>query len=960
MVLLGEAAEVIGRGAELERVAAFLRRVPAGAASLVIHGDAGIGKTSVWRGAIEQADTAGFRVLRSAPAESERGLTLGGLTDLLAGVAAPELARLPGVQRHALEVALLRAEATGQLPDQRTLSVVTAGLLRELSADHPVLVAIDDAQWLDETTGAILAYAIRRLTDRPLGVLVAVRGAPSPGIGELVAGVPPDRRDLLAIGPMPLAGLHQLFLDRLGRSFPRLVLVRIEEASAGNPFYALEIARELAGADAALAPGAPLPVPESLGAILEARIEAQPRSTRDALLLAAIATQPTLDAIGRADPRAPREIESAVAASIVAIDDGAVRFGHPLLAQAVIQTTTPAELRRAHAALARTARSEDARARHLAGATDGRNERVASALETAASAARDRGATLDAASLYQRASDLTPDAASDAALRRARLGAETLFIDISDSVQADGLLERAIEAGRPGPARAEALSLRALTRYYHGDLPTAVRLADEAVAESDAAGTPEERVARALVLGRAAFVVMQVDLARGGELVREGLGLLDGLPGADPDVLGNLLLLEAAASFGLIEAVHLDAIERGRTLMSPNGRSWERDGIGGIDFGLARSTDDLDRAIEMTHAFIARKAGPGGDDPFNLVMLSELQLRRGDVQAARASAEAADAGYGREGAEVNPAWRLRGLALVAAHEGRHDEARTLASEGLAAAEAAGDLVQQLYHHHVLGFVALASGAHPAADEHLSAAAELATAARTRHPGRFKLEGDRIEAALGAGDPQRASELVAFLDRVNQLAPTPWTRAIAARGRGLLQASTGDLEGAAASLERALAEHAALPMPFERGRTLLALGQVHRRRKAKRLAAERLQEAAAVFESLEARAWAERARAELARVGLRPRAPSDLTETERRVAELAAAGLSSREIGGQVFLAPKTVGNVLGRVYEKLGIHSRAELGARLGARAGEHGERGERIRAGARPTPGEASGDRSG
>ena len=143
-------------------------------------------------------------------------------------------------------------------------------------------------------------------------------------------------------------------------------------------------------------------------------------------------------------------------------------------------------------------------------------------------------------------------------------------------------------------------------------------------------------------------------------------------------------------------------------------------------------------------------------------------------------------------------------------------------------------------------------------------------------------------------------------------------------------AAGDLEAALVSLERALVEHERLPMPFERGRTLLAKGQVHRRRKEKRLADGALHEALAIFESLGAPLWADRTKAELARVGLRPRAPSDLTATEQRVAELAASGLSSRQIAEQAFLAPKTVGNVLGRVYEKLGIHSRAELGARMG------------------------------
>ena len=133
--------------------------------------------------------SAGARVLLAAPAESERTLTLGGLTDLLSTVTDAELAFLPAVQRHALEIAILRAEPSGQLPDQRALSVATATLLRELARERSLVLAIDDAQWLDDASAAILAYAIRRLVDRPAGVLLAVRGEPAAPVLELTAGV---------------------------------------------------------------------------------------------------------------------------------------------------------------------------------------------------------------------------------------------------------------------------------------------------------------------------------------------------------------------------------------------------------------------------------------------------------------------------------------------------------------------------------------------------------------------------------------------------------------------------------------------------------------------------------------------------------------------------------------------------------------------------------------------------
>ncbi|HEY7937710.1 MAG TPA: AAA family ATPase [Candidatus Limnocylindrales bacterium] len=932
--------DLIGRATEVEAVDRFLERARSALAGLLIHGDAGIGKTAIWRAAIEHANEVGARVLRSAPAESERTLSLGGLTDLLSTVTDAELAFLPAVQRHALGIAILRTEPSGQLPDQRTLSVATATLLRELASDRPLILAIDDAQWLDEASAAIVAYAIRRLVDRHAGVLLAVRGEPATSVLELVAGVPDARREQLRVGPLPLAALHQLFLARSGRSFPRLVLVRIEEASGGNPFYALEIARDLVRSGAVVTPGERLPIPETLGALVEARIGALPPATRGALLLAAVAAEPTIDTLRRADPEAPAALGPALEASIVGVDRQAIRFSHPLLAQAVISLARPDELRRVHATLARTATSDDARARHLGGATEGRDESVAQALEAAAVASRDRGATLDAASLYERASELTPELRGEEAIRRAMLAAECLFIDVSEVVQADAMLETAIAVAPPGPARADALSLRAVIRYYHGQTPDAVRLGDAALAEAG-----NEPLLRAKVLGRAAFLVMQIDLERGNRLVTEALELLDGADApanveeVDPDLLANVLLLHASSEFGLVRGLRTDEIERGRGLISDTGRSWEHDGADGIDYGFARQLDDVDRAIAMTEHLIQVKSGPGGDDPFNLVSLSGLQLFRGDWPAARRSAEAANEGYGREGADIFPSWRLRGLALVAAHDGRTDEARRLATEGLELALASGDLALEVYHRHILGFVALSTGDVHEADAQLTAAERAATASGTRHPGRFKIDGDRLEAALAVGDIERATAIVDWLEHAGRVAPTPWTLAIADRGRGLLQAARGDGDAALDSLTRALVAHERLPMPFERARTLLALGQVHRRRKEKRLADERLREALAIFETLGAPLWADRATVELARIGLRPRAAHDLTETERRVAELAATGMTSRQIAERAFLAPKTVGNVLGRVYEKLGIHSRAELGARMGEGPDEGTER---------------------
>lgn len=922
------APEPIGRVDLLTAARRLVSKLPDGLAGLVLVGPAGIGKTTIFEAAVRSAAEAGVRVLRARPAESERELTLGGLTDLFADVVDDELAGLPAPQRRSLGVALLRDEDPTAPNDQRTLSVAATGLIRQLAGSRAgVLLAIDDAQWLDASSSAILAYAVRRLIDQPIGVLLSIRtgsGDPSSS-DELFASLPPADTERLEVGPMSLASLHQLFEHRFGRSFPRVTLVRIEAASDGNPFYALEIARSLIRQGATVTPGAPLPIPSTIGGLVAARIGALPAPTRRALLLAAAASEPTLATLQRADPGLLAAIEPARAEGLISTDDELVRFAHPLFAQGVIGSAGADELAAVHATLAAAADSAEARARHAGQAARAPDEAVATQLEAAAAAARSRGATLDAAGLYEQASRLTPNAHEDEAVRRVRLAAECLFLDISEVVQADGLLGQALQMARPGPARAEAESLRAIIWYYHGRLPDAIGLAAHALSE---AGSDLD--VRTRILVRLAFLQCQLDVASGLATVNQAMQLLDRLGAdADDDLLANAILLRASLQLGLVEPMDSDEVDRGVSLISPNGRTWERENADGLAFGLARLTDRLDRAIEMTEELIRAKSGVGWDDPFNLVQLSGLLCLRGRLPEARQVAEAAMEGYDREGTNLMPSWRLRGVALVAAYEGRAEEANRLATEGLGLALADGNLVVATFHHHILGFVALSLHQYEVAHAALAAAAGLAARTGNRHPARFKLEGDRIEAALAMARLEEAEMIVATMEHAAATVPTPWVRAVGLRCRAMLDAARGDLDGGIAVMERALVEHEALPMPFELARTLLVKGQLHRRRKEKRRASETLHRSLALFEELGTPLWAERARAELARVGLRPTAPDTLTSTERKVAELAASGLNSRRIAELVFLTPKSVGNVLSRVYEKLGIHSRAELGARM-------------------------------
>jgi DNA-binding CsgD family transcriptional regulator len=916
--------QVIGRADELAAVDRLLARAARACAALVFEGEAGIGKTALWGVGRAVAQERGFRVLSSRPARSETQLPLGVFGDLFSGVSADLLEKLPGPQRRALEVALLRADPEDVAADQRALSVATLSLLRELAADAPLLLAVDDVQWLDQSSAGILAFALGRLRGSPVGILLTQRAGAEPHPLDLEAALLGDAPERRTLGPLSVAALHRLFGARLGHSFPRLILIKIEKMSGGNPFYALEIGRALERRSTDVTAGEPLPVPDSVAALTRERIRALPETTRHALLLAATAPVPTLETLADAGVVEPaRALEPAVRESIVALERGYVRFAHPLLAQAALASVDVDALRELHLALARNARSEDARAHHLGAAASGHDEVAAAALEGAAVRARARGASLDAVSLYERASRLTPD--PDRAVVRAIGAAEGAHSDLSDPQYADAILARALERAQPGPARAEAMSLRAIVWYYHGRQAEATRLCEEALAE--AAG---DDVVRAKVLLRVAYLHGQLDLERTEAELKEAAVLLERAHGPiEPELLASALLDRAVFSLQMAEGSRSEDVERGTLLHAAVGRSWEWERCEGTLYELALHTDDLDTARARMSNEIERLADRGAEDPFRFVHMALLDSRLGDWHAARAWAERALEAYEREGADLHPAFALRGLALVDALEGRVDEARQLSCRGLELATERGDLVVALLHRQILGFVALSTGDVDEADRQLSAAGELDAQLGARHPLRTRLDGDRVEAALAVGDVERARQVVERLERVGSAAPTPWTLAIGARCRGLLEAARGDLDAAAAALERAVEKHERLPMPFERARTLLAKGQVHHRRKEKKLADATLREALRIFDELGSPLWAERTQAELARVGLRRREPDELSETERRVAEFAAEGLSNQEIAQRAFLSVKTVEANLTRVYRKLGIRSRAALARKL-------------------------------
>ncbi|MDQ3671754.1 MAG: AAA family ATPase, partial [Actinomycetota bacterium] len=410
--------DIVGREAELASIHAFLERPAVGAVALVLEGEAGIGKSTLWLAGVDSARERGFRVLVSRPAEAERGLTHAGLGDLFEEALESVVPVLPAPRRHALEVALLVKEAPDGF-DPRTLGVAVRSALEVLAAEGPVVLAIDDVQWLDPSSASALAFALRRLDDRSILLLLARRLGERAETPDLELAIRDDRLERLHVEPLSLGATHQLLQAHLALTLARLTLLRVHETSGGNPFYALELARAL-GAD--VDPTQPLRVPESLEGLVRARVDKLPRATRESLLLAAAAGRPSAELLASLGVT-ERVLDRARAARVIERTDGTIRFTHPLLASVVYHGVSADERRRTHGRLAQVVADPLDRARHLALSTESPDTQIAAALEDAAALAGTRGAAIAAAELAGHALRLTLPGADADRDRRALVAA---------------------------------------------------------------------------------------------------------------------------------------------------------------------------------------------------------------------------------------------------------------------------------------------------------------------------------------------------------------------------------------------------------------------------------------------------------------------------------------------------------------------------------------------------------
>jgi DNA-binding CsgD family transcriptional regulator len=901
---------VVGREEELSSLRAFVDDARRGPATLVVEGVAGVGKSTLWEAGVEQARAQGLSVLSSRPTEAEHALGHVGLVDLLEDVVDDVLSALLTPRRHALQVALLREDASGDPVDHRTLAVAVRDVLQLLSEREPILIAVDDVQWLDPSSSRALAFALRRLKGNSVSLLLARRPAEGAHRSDLELAPSAGGGRQIDVGPLSVGALHRILRDRLGTSFSRQTLLRIHERSGGNPFFALELARIL---PRDLDPLQPLAVPETLEELVSARISALPASTHRALAFAAAVGTPSVSLLERAGVDADA-LDTAVAARVIERENGMIHFTHPLLSS-VLYADLGEERRGVHARIAEIVEDPVLRARHLALSTDPPNAEVARRLDDAATLARDRGASAETAELAEQALRLTPPDRVDDRRRRA-LAAAHAHLAAGEWTRARTIATELLAETEAGPLRAEALLL--LAEFEHDDL--AVPVLAEALREASS-----DQALRARIRVRLAFAErFRKGFAAALEGTRAALELADRLR-------DDVVRFEALVQLHMLGSMVGDAetptyARRAHALATAVG-----------DPGLVRNANILVAGMLFDSGDIAQRRAvleeeyrkwQERDELFCagvLWDLSWIQLWDGRWGlAAELAARARDVrvqyGVERNQDYIPSSW-------VAAHLGQLDLALEESERALKLCD------EQIGFHPPLlaavpGLVALWRGDAVTAAERLGAADRQAAALGWRAPDARPWTGDYAEALLELGRIDDAEHVIDRWDADAVRLGRHRVLAHVMRCRGLVAAARGAVDEAASYLEHAVARHDEIGDAFGRARTLLALGIVRRRARQKRPAREAIHAALGGFEQLGAVTWVERARAELGRIGGRTR-EDGLTAAEQRVAVLVAAGRTNREVAAELFLGERTVAGHLTRVYAKLGVRSRTELARRL-------------------------------
>jgi DNA-binding CsgD family transcriptional regulator len=913
-----------GRETELADLRRFLESLRDGPSVLLMRGPAGMGKSALLVATVAMTAALGAVVLQASPDAPEASLPFSALFDLVDPVLDAAATALPRPQLDALRVAVQR-DAPGPAPVE--LLAVAAGMLsliRWLTVAGPVLVVVDDLHWLDDATASVLRFVLRRLRDEPVGFLATMRGTAGDG-APAVTWL--DRLRLpvttVEIGPLSDDAVLATLRAGAGPALSARQARQVVEAAGGNPLFALELRRAVQRGSPR--PGEPLlEPPDSLRSALEARMAAFDPDVREALAVAATLAQPRLTDLGRAlGTTAAARLAPALADGVLEEAGDRVRFAHPLLRSVAYRWGDHAARVARHRRLARIVDDPVERARHLAAGVRGPDARAARLIADGAETARRRGAPDDAADLFLAAASLVHrDRGTSMAWTRA---AADCRVVAARPDEARELLEALIGRCPPGVERAGHQLALAAVLYRQEDAASAVRMLQEARDEAAGDATMLVAVEQELAL----VTTMAGNLAEADRHARRALELAEstGDERLQSVPLAFVTIMDFLGGRGYDEDRLLRAIELEPAAPPVLHVEWRPSMIRALTLAWLGRLEESSALLERLHAE-AQAAGDEAASQYVLYVRCLVELAVGRWDLARALAEAAriqsDDVSGAMGALLRSA-----VARVDACTGRLDEAAGMATAALelAMSRGYGPAIQESAA--ALGFAALSQDRPDRAAEALAPLLPFLASAGIRDPGVLTFMPDLVEALLALG---RVEEACAALQPYQELAERLRRASalpLAARCRALLELARDDLDAALAWACRALELHEGWPMPFERARTQLVLGTIHRRRREKRSAAAALDAALRVFDELGSPQWAAMARRERARVGFRPADPDTLSQTEHRVAELAARGLTGREIAAAAFLSPKGVEKALARVYRKLGVRSRVELVARI-------------------------------
>ncbi len=910
---------LVGREEEVARVDALLDRVRDSGGALVIRGEPGIGKSALLDCARGRASSLGARMLTTVGVESESELAFAGLHQLLEPIG-NRIERLPDPQRQALDAAFGVADLVEADPFRVALAAYR--LVSDAADSSPLLLIADDAHWLDRSSLDVLSFIARRLEDEPVVFIAGLRNGFSTVLEE--AGLP-----ILQVGRLSASDSEKL-LDRVASDLSPHARGRVLAEAAGNPLGLVELARAIpeAGDPVELLSLTPAALTARLERAFGARLDGLGEDTRLVLLAAALDGRASIAELLSAATRvcghevALAALDGAAERGLAQAHGSEVRFQHPLIRSAVQSTAPPARRLATYAALAEVVRDPERRLWHRAACAVGPDEEVASELEERAQIARRRGAVMVAAAALERAATLTADPRQKG--ERLVRAAELVY-DLGRVEVVSRLLSEA-ESLELGPLEAARMAwlqqmISGEVWFEKGAAKTFVTIAQQLLAggDPDAALRSLVPIAHRCWWTRSRTRTRQyiVDAA-------EGIGF----PDEDPRLLAVVALAnpEVTAPSVRRQVARL----RPQEITDPVATMYvgiAAEKAGDFTVGSRLLARAVERLREQSRLGILTQA---------LVHYAWAAAYAGDWEAAeRAGAEAATLARETRQPQYGLTGQLVG-ALAAALRGSETglDAMLAGPEQALTAMKGGPLLAPA--HLARGAAALSEGRHDDAFRALWPVFDEDDPAYHRFM-RWPAVLDLVEAGARGEHTTHVTKVTGELEQIARRSDAPILRAGLACARPLLS----DDDHAEAHFVAALGE-ASQGYPFLRARTLFSFGRWLRRQRRSADSRAPLRDAIGLFDALGAMGWSERARQELRATGERigPRTPDArdrLTAQELQIAQLAAAGLSNREIGERLFLSHRTIGSHLYRIFPKLGITARSHLPAALEPRREETG-----------------------